>query len=187
MVRQIVPSAPFQLSPQRLRLLGEHRVGEDFLLQGRALRTHLGAVRKVVDQVFHQCVGQPAPRMVGPRISLKVSVSPLITLAAIMSSTHFGIQRQDFCATCQTMVALRRLSVVLTKPRSDRGAPGPLPLRPQDRESAGGERRRGERLDPTTRGKSDPFVDRHLRHDIERAGNWRVPRRLRPPARCARP
>ena len=44
-------------------------------------------------------------------------------------------------------------------------------LRPQDRESAGGERRRGDRLDPTPRGKSDPFVDRPLRHDIERAGN----------------
>ena len=44
-------------------------------------------------------------------------------------------------------------------------------LRPQDRESVGGERCRGHRLDPALRGKSHPFVDRFFRREVERVRN----------------
>ena len=44
-------------------------------------------------------------------------------------------------------------------------------LRPQDRKSARGERRRGDGFDPAPRGKSDPFVDRPLRQEVERVRN----------------
>jgi hypothetical protein len=47
----------------------------------------------------------------------------------------------------------------------------PCFLRPQDRESVGGERRRGHRLDPALRGKSHPFVDRFFRREVERVRN----------------
>src|ERR1700722_10739914 len=88
-----------------------------------------------------------------------------------MSSTHFGIQRQDFCATCSTIVALYRSSVISTKSRPWSSSVWPAPYADRiesPREASG---RGGNGLDPAPRGKGDLFVDRRFRHKVERIRN----------------
>jgi hypothetical protein len=77
------------------------------------------------------------------RLSFKVPASPLITLAAIMSSTHLGTQRQVFCDTCLTIVALWLSSVVSTKSRLWSSSSWPAPRahridKPRDASGAAG-------------------------------------------------
>ena len=169
--RQIVPQRRFQFFPQRPRLLGEHRIGENFLLQRLALRAHLGVVREVVDQFFDQRIGLLAPRMVGVAHFPQGLRQPVDHLGGDHVVDPFGDPAPGFLRHVlddRRLVALeRRLDEIeaLVEQRLARS------LRPQDRKPARGERRRGDRLDPAPRGKSDPFVDRPFRHEVERVRN----------------
>jgi hypothetical protein len=137
--RQIVPQCRFQFFPRCPGLLGQHRIGEKVLLQSLALRTHLGAVREVVDQLF----------------------------AKALACSRHGWFLRHVLYDRRFMACERRLNEIeaLIEQRL------PCFLRPQDRESVGGERRRGHRLDPALRGKSHPFVDRFFRREVERVRN----------------
>ena len=106
--------------------------------------------------------------MVGVAHLLQGPDSPLITLAAIMSSTHLGMRSEDFCDTCfddRRLVAReRRLGEIeaLVEQRLARA------LRPQDRQHPRGERRGGDRLDPAPRRLATHSVDRRSWHEVER-------------------
>ena len=166
--RQIVSKRRFELLPQPPRLLGEHRIGEDFLFQRFASRAHFGVVREVVDPFFDQRIGLIAPRMVGVAHFFQRPRKAVDHLGGDHVVDPFGDPARGLLRHVpddRRLVALERRLDEIEALIEQRLAGS---LSPEDRQPPRGERRSGDRLDPAPRGKSDPLLDRRFRRQVER-------------------